>query len=274
MDPCGPIARSVQQRLNRDGEHPMIQRWRLPCAFAILWLLYQAAEGVGARWLHSFPVQAALMLGCVLAAWPLSRWLGYRGYAAYALAGGHGWRWWLPGGLLLAVLAKFGAVSLGLQLGVYAPDPQAPAGGMASLLPTLPLLLVSTFVASLAEDILTRGFWYRASGVRWRGGVGFVLVSSAIYVLNHNYRLGNGPMEWLVLFCFGLAYAAALWRSGSLWAALGLHWGWNLGNGLLAIVMPVDAVKTQAAGALSIGAHLVMLALVCAVPRRQDARTA
>ena len=245
----------------------MTYRWRVLLAFVLLWLLYQGAEGVGARWLHSFPVQAGLMLACVVVAWPLSRWLGYRGYAAYALAGGNGLRWWLPGGLLLAVLVKFGAARLGLHMGVYTADALATAGAFAALLAALPLLLLSTFVASLAEDILTRGFWYRAAGFRWRSGVAFVLVSSAIYVLNHIYRLGNGPLEWLMLFCFGLAYAAALWRSGSLWGAVGLHWGWNLGNGLLAAVMPVSATDAHAAAWLSIGAHLLMLLLVLALPK-------
>ena len=245
----------------------MTYRWRVLLAFVLLWLLYQGAEGVGARWLHSFPVQAGLMLACVVVAWPLSRWLGYRGYAAYALAGGNGLRWWLPGGLSLAVLAKFGAAWLGLHMGVYTADAPATSSAFAALLAALPLLLLSTFVASLAEDILTRGFWYRAAGFRWRSGVAFVLVSSAIYVLNHIYRLGNGPQEWMMLFCFGLAYAAALWRSGSLWGAVGLHWGWNLGNGLLAAVMPVSATDAHAAAWLSIGAHLLMLLLVLALPK-------
>lgn len=245
----------------------MTCRWRALLAFVLLWLLYQGAEGVGARWLHSFPVQAGLMLASVVVAWPLSRWLGYRGYAAYALTGGNGLRWWLPGGLLLAVLTKFGTAWLGLHMGVYTADAPLSASVFSVLLAALPLLLLSTFVASLAEDILTRGFWYRAAGLRWRSGVVFVLVSSAIYVLNHIYRLGNGPLEWLLLFCFGLAYAAALWRSGSLWGAVGLHWGWNLGNGLLGAVMPVSVTDAHAAAGLSVGAHLLMLLLVLTLPK-------
>ncbi|MFC5435692.1 CPBP family intramembrane glutamic endopeptidase [Rhodanobacter umsongensis] len=245
----------------------MKNRWRAVFAFVVVWLLYQSAEGVGGRWLHSYPVQAGLMLACVLVAWPLSCWLGYRGYGAYALTRRHGWRTWLPAGLLLAVAAKFAAVRLGLAWDAYAPDPQAGAGGATSLLSALPLLLLSTFVASLAEDILTRGFWYRAAGLHWRSGALFVLASSTIYVLNHVYRLVDGPLEWLTLFCFGLAYAAALWRSGSLWAAVGLHWGWNLGNGLVDATMPVTVVDARVAPALSIGAHLLMLLVVLALPK-------
>lgn len=244
----------------------MNQRSRLFLGFAVLWLLYQSAEGVGVRWLHSFALRDGLMVASVLLAWPLSRWLGYRGFAAYALAGG-GWRRWLPFCLLLSVLAKFGAVALGLRLGACIDGPEAAQAG-AAILAALPMLLLSTFVPSLAEDILTRGFWYRAAGIRWRGGVVFVAVSAAIFVLNHIYRLGDGPLEWLLLFVFGLPYAAALWRSGSLWAALGLHWGWNLGNGLQALLLPVTVRDAPLSAGLSIAAHLAMLAIVLLVPRR------
>lgn len=99
----------------------------------------------------------------------------------------------------------------------------------------------------------------------------FVLASSAIYVLNHIYRLVDGPLAWLTLFCFGLAYAAALWRSGSLWAAVGLHWGWNLGNGGVDAVMPAVVADARLAPVLSIGAHLLMLLLVLAVPTSRAA---
>lgn len=243
----------------------MRYRWRAPLAFAGLFVLYQAAEGVGERWLHSFTVQAGLMIACLLAAWPASHWLGWKGYGAYALQ----WRplrgWgWLAGGLALAILAKAVAVAIGLHLGVYA----SADGGLVWIhgsIGALGMLLASTVVASLSEDILTRGFPYRAAGIHWRRGWLFVACSSALYVFNHLYRLGLGPFEWLMLFCFGLAYATALWRSGSLWAALGLHWGWNLANGLLA----VDTLDPHGSKLLSAGAHGVLLLVVLALPMRR-----
>lgn len=240
----------------------MPHRWRVPIAWSVLFVLYQSAEGVGDRWLHWFAVQASLMILCLLAAWPLSRWLGWRGYGAYALQ----WRplrgWlWLAAGLLLATLAKTLAVAIGLHLGVY-----RSAGGELAWTPwsiaTLGLLLAGTFVPSLAEDILTRGFWYRAAGIRWRRGWIFVICSSVLYVVNHLYRLALGPYEWLMLFCYGTAYATALWRSGSLWAALGLHWGWNLANGLLAY----DTLDVRGGQLLSAVAHLGLLLIVLLLP--------
>ena len=243
----------------------MLRPWRAPLAFVVLFILYQSAEGVGARWLHEDLVQDCLMTASVLVAWPLSRWLGWKGYGAYALQ----WRpmrvWlWLAGGLALAMAGKVLAVAVGLRLGVYASSSGEVAWNGFSAGP-LALALVATFVPSLAEDILTRGFWYRAAGVRWRHGAVFVAFSSAMYVLNHIYRLERGPLEWAMLLCFGLAYATALWRSGSLWAAVGLHWGWNLANGLLA----VETLDPRRGAALSAMAHLIILLIVLALPVRR-----
>ena len=250
-----------------DTSRPTPPTARIALGFALLFVLYQSAEGVGDRVLHSFPAQAGLMLACVLAAWPVSRWLGYRGLDAFALPmRGRALAWLVPL-LALAFGLKGAALQAGLALGIYLPDP---AGGApaATLAAALPMLLLSTFVPSIAEDILTRGFPFRAAGLRWRRGVAFVAASSLLYVLNHLYRLGLGPMEWLMLFVYGLAYASALWRTGSLWAAVGLHWGWNLGNAALAVAMPTSTADVDGGRLLSMAAHLLMLAVVLIATRR------
>jgi hypothetical protein len=126
--------------------------------------------------------------------------------------------------------------------------------------------VVFTFIPSFAEDILTRGFWYRAARIGWRGAW-FVPFSALMFMLNHLYRLGDGLSHCLMLFSFGLAYAVALWRSGSLWLAVGLHWGWNLANALLDRVLPVEVVNTAAAPYLSASVHLALAAMLLAVPR-------
>jgi hypothetical protein len=235
-------------------------------AFVILFALYQSAEGVGMLWLHSPALQAVLMIAALLAAWPVGRWLlGHRGYDAYALDLKPGWARLVLVGILLAALARLAAVFWGLANGtfVFGPPP-------ASLTPIFWIGMVagaalSTFVASITEDILTRGFWLKASGVAWTGSA-FVLASSAIYLLNHIYRLGDGPLAWMRIFCFGLAYAAAAWRWKSLWAAVGLHWGWNLTNTLLDGVVTIDAARPDGPPWLSAGAHLVLTAIVLLWP--------
>ncbi|MCJ0824553.1 CPBP family intramembrane metalloprotease [Luteimonas sp. 50] len=248
----------------------MNQRSRIVVSFVVLFVLYQSAEGVGARLLHSFPIQAGLMTACVLAAWPLSHWLGFRGYGAWALGRARrGWSW-LAGGLLLAIAAKAAAAWLGLRSGILVPSPAGSAMPSPVLLAALPMMLLSTFVPSLAEDILTRGFWYRAAGIAWRRGAAFVGFSATMYVLNHVYRIGNGPLEWLSLASMGIACATALWRTGSLWAAVGLHWGWNLANGLVDALVPMDIALPAHAPLLSIAANLALTVVVLALGRGRD----
>lgn len=241
-------------------------RWRAALAFAILFVLYQAAEGIGGRLLGSFTVQAALMVAVVVAAWPLGRWLGFRGYDAYALEWRRSAGVLLAGGLALALLLKYVAVCIGMVFNVYAAlAPESPRVAAVSFLSSIPWALVATFVPSIAEDILTRGFLYRAARVRWLPWA-FVLVSSTLYVVNHIYRLGAGPAEWVMLFCFGLAYATAVSRTGSLWLAVGLHWGWNLANVLIGDILPYQVLSQAWSPFLSAAAHLVMLGVLFAVP--------
>lgn len=245
----------------------MGQRTRAAIAFVVLFVLYQSAEGLGARVLHSFAAQATLMTACVVAAWPLSRWLGYRGYGAWALDARPGSLGWLGIGLALSLAAKALALWAGAYVGIYVPAQGAEPHAATLLLAALPMLLVSTFIPSVAEDILTRGFWYRGAGITWQRGIAFIAFSTLAYVANHIFRLGMGATEWIMLACFGIAYATALWRTGTLWAAVGLHWGWNLGNGLGDALVPLDVASPGVAPLLSAGMHLLLAGVMLALTR-------
>lgn len=234
--------------------------------FATIFACYQSAEGIGIRVLHNGAMQAALMLATLPLALALG-WLAFRApLRAYALEGQRNSLRLLSTAFVAALLAKALALLAGSHAGIYVLGTRELAGGVAPVLASvLPMLLVSTFVPSIAEDLLTRGLWYRKGPVRT--GAAFVAVSTLVYVLNHIYRLGNGPLEWLMLASFGIAYATALQVSGSLWAAVGLHWGWNAANGLADILWNVDVTDRTGAVLLSISAH-VMLTLGCLLARR------
>ncbi|RYZ11174.1 MAG: CPBP family intramembrane metalloprotease [Alphaproteobacteria bacterium] len=133
--------------------------------------------------------------------------------------------------LALAFIAKAAALVAGFQIGAYSSFAVSPPTDISVASIAILLALISTFIPSIAEDILTRGLWWRATP--WMTGAAFILITSVIYVLNHIFRLAEGPAEWIRLFCFGIAYAAAMARFRTLWAAVGLHWGWNLANTLL-----------------------------------------
>lgn len=246
--------------------------WPAWAAFLVLFVAYQLPEGVGMRWLGSFPVQAALLLLFFPVAWAVARARGFRGADAYALERRPGALRALGLTFALALLVKALAVAVGLWLGVYALGEAAPVGAIA-----VPLagIVFTTFFPSIAEDIVTRGFWYRQAPSLGHGAV-FVLATSAVYVLNHVYRLGSGPVEWAMLFAFGLAYAVALVRTGTLWGAVGLHWGWNVAAFAADSVFGVETVGEVTAPFLSAAAHLVALGVIWAatMPRRRMAALA
>jgi membrane protease YdiL (CAAX protease family) len=197
----------------------------------------------------------------------VGRWLDYRnGFHAYALE----WRGSaLARALALMLVLKPVSVLAGVALGWMRVQPLAnPQMGTALLVAVLGAV-VSTFVPSVAEDIVARGFWFRAWPVAGQGA-GYVVLSAGVFVLTHVYRLVNGPLEWLMLFCTGLAYAAAVARTGSLWGAVGLHWGWNLANALLDLQLDVNAVG-QGGRVLSAVTGLVALGLVVLLPKRRAA---
>lgn len=229
---------------------------RLLLVATVLFFFYQMPEGVGNQnLLGLFP----------FVAWWGSRALGFNGMRAWYLDSQPGWLRLLALGLVLAIAAKFAALAIGTHAGVYAFSWLTDLPGTAQA-GALLLLVFTTFIASMAEDIVTRGLVMRAIpalGRHWS----FIVISAALFVLNHVYRLHKGPVEWLTLFCFGLAYAAALYRARTLWAAVGLHWGWNLANGLLDIFTKSDIVQPTVAPLYSCAAHLVLLACALTLMR-------
>jgi len=237
---------------------------RTGLAFGLLAFFFHAPEMLGLRELHSRGAQALLMAGFYLVAHGTGRWLGFRGFDAYRLDLRPGWSRLLAATLALGLAAKALSLGAGLALGAYRMRPLEGRPSGSTLAFDLVAALVATFLPSAAEDILTRGLFVRLFRSGWR----FAVFSSAVYLINHVFRLAAGPGEWAVLLAFGAAYATALWVTGSLWAAIGLHWGWNLAN-----VLPLLFVDLQVAGratsrGLSIAAHGVVALLFLLLRRR------
>ncbi len=242
---------------------------RVLIAFAIMFAVYQAAEGLQTVFAPTSPLGPALMLAALLIAWPLGRWLGWRGYDAYGLdLRGRSFRL-LAAGLLLAALAKGASLAAGLAIGAYLPPP---AFGFSLSLPFVATAMLTSFVPSLAEDILARGFLLRTVPVRL-GVWPYVLASAALFTTNHIWRFDWGPSEQVRLFCLGLAYAAAAWRWRTLWGAVALHWGWNLANVLAGAILPLEAAGVADGRMVSAGVHLVLFAMLMLLPAPRDMAT-
>jgi uncharacterized protein len=236
-------------------------RWWLG-AFAFLFTAYQLPQV-----LVQLGVARPAASLAMFAVYPLALVLARRGRMRFSVAYGlrvHGRRWiWLPTLFAAAVVAKAAAVAFGVLVGIYTSD------GPAARMPTADgwtWLGLATFVPSLAEDILTRGLW-RHSPLAG-DAVRFVLGTATVYTLNHVWRLTLGPAEWLMLFCFGAAYAGSFWSTGTLWAAVGLHWGWNFAGQAVDGVWNVAVTDAAAAKLLSAAVHLGIGAVVMAAAPR------
>lgn len=236
---------------------------RLTAGFLLLFVVYQASEGLQTVFAPGNPLGPALMLLALGLAWPVGRWLDGSGYRAFGLVR-RNWFGILTSMLLLAALAKLAAEAVALGLGI-----ETFAAPVALPLAAIALAAVTTFVPSLAEDILTRGFLLRLTP-RPLGFLGYVLASALLYTANHLWRLDWGITEQIRLFCLGLAYGAAAWQLRSLWAAVGLHWGWNLSNALLSQAWPSPVEDIAGARLVSAGIHLAIFAIlaVCVYARR------
>lgn len=248
----------VERSPASNSSRPSKATWVL--VFVAMFVCYQAPEGVGLRLLNNVTVMLVLMLTFFPVAWICGRLCGYRRFDAWFMAISPGWFKLLAVAFLAAIVAKALALTIGALTGVYRIVPAATSPGWGVLLALLTSLAM-TFFPSVAEDIVTRGYWLRVLSGRV-GTVAFVLISAALYVLNHVYRLSHGPFEWFMLFCYGLAYAAALALSRSLWPAIGLHWGWNFAGSFSDSLVAVDLLIPWAGKMLSGMTHLCLLAMV------------
>ncbi|HEX8535138.1 MAG TPA: CPBP family intramembrane glutamic endopeptidase [Allosphingosinicella sp.] len=212
-------------------------------------------------------VGPALMIVALLLAWPLGRWMGWRGYDAYGLDLRAASFSLLGAGMLIAALAFLASRALGTAMGLYT----APEAVAAASLGGIAFAIVSTFVPSVVEDILTRGFLLRTLPVQLTA-VFYVILSALLYTANHVWRFDWGISEQVRLFCLGLAYGAAAWRWRNLWGAVALHWGWNLTNVLAGQLMPSEAISTDAARYLSAAVNIAILVIIVLLPRPRRLR--
>ncbi len=134
----------------------------------------------------------------------------------------------LPALLAMGIAAPAGHAGWTLDGGTFAEWSQA-VGGLALIL--LP--------AAFSEEILFRGVGYVALSKEF-GRLGPALVLSVLFGAAH---LGNPNVTGLAVANVALAgifLSAALWLPGGIWAATGVHLGWNIT--LAALGAPVSGL--------------------------------
>jgi hypothetical protein len=198
----------------------MKKNWLFTIAgFLLLFAVYHFPEFYNALW-----IAALFKIGFLLASYFVAKWQGYKGLGAFGLGLHKGWLGNLLKGLLTGILFFGLSALLAVLMGF---DAFVSVANATAFLKQIPVILLMTVFPSVAEDILTRGYLYAHFKDKLSSKM-FMLISATVYVLNHIWRLGDHPAVLIYLFILGLALAYAVWVTGSLWLAFGIHWGSNI----------------------------------------------
>lgn len=108
--------------------------------------------------------------------------------------------------------------------------------------------LAGFFLVGMLEEYLTRGylqytltrglagFYQWAFKTRHSAALGFwtsAVIFSIVFFLGHTRNPGESPIGLLSVFLAGMVFCFSLWRTGSLWWAIGLHTSWDWGQSFL-----------------------------------------
>ncbi|MFY9825261.1 MAG: CPBP family intramembrane glutamic endopeptidase [Thermoanaerobaculia bacterium] len=125
--------------------------------------------------------------------------------------------------VILALPARLAAFHLGgLSVNLTAGRPWWPLPRVF----LFPLLFFLFLIQAGMEELVVRGYVYRALRERWRAGAA-ALGSSALFALLHAWNPGVGAVALVNILLAGLILAALVERSGSLWGATVAHGTWN-----------------------------------------------
>jgi uncharacterized protein len=108
--------------------------------------------------------------------------------------------------------------------------------------------LLGFFLVGLLEEYLTRGYvqytltrglagiYQWAFQTRHSKALGFwtaAVIVSILFGLGHSSNPGESPIGLLSAGLAGMVFCFSLWRTGSLWFAIGLHTSWDWGQSFL-----------------------------------------
>ncbi|MBS1771255.1 MAG: CPBP family intramembrane metalloprotease [Bacteroidetes bacterium] len=224
---------------------------------ALLLVTYQAAEAF--MYFYNDAIAfLSLMASVLVLAHIIARQQGFGGIQDYKLA------WQKDGKYLFVVglLSGFVTYSLSFVVSLLTHREMINAHNL-SLLPTLGkvvLFSVGTFLPSIAEDIITRGYVFAVFGKNWNKIV-FVLVSALFYVLNHPYKLAAPDETLIYLFITGVFLAIPLALTNSLWYSIGLHWACNVVYRITKDVLDMTYAKDYGLSSLTILMLIVLLSI-------------
>ena len=144
----------------------------------------------------------------------------------------------LARGFVFGVAVVVPVVALAMASGLrYGPD----GGTVIEYLGTGAWTAVVLFFPAAGEEILCRGYPLAVIADRWGNALALVLTTLAFTAL-HGSNPNVGAVALLNIALAGLLLGVVRIVTGSLWAATGVHLGWNLATGFLAD-LPVSGLS-------------------------------
>lgn len=196
----------------------------MPLALHFTPKLQPGVAGEPSTWLAIEVVQVA---GSLIATALLGRFLDKRNFGYFGMPGRRAFRseFWLG--------ALIGSIVLTMQLAVMYLAGWFHFGSFllhGSDVVKYGLLWAAVFLAtSVFEESYCRGYVLRVLA----GGIGFwpaAVLLSFFFALGHLSNKGENWWGILMLVVMGLVLAFSVWRTGSLWFAIGNHAAWNWGQ--------------------------------------------
>lgn len=144
-------------------------------------------------------------------------------------------------GLATAILVMVPPLLLGLARLEQAPEQPAKLGSIL-------FVSVVLFLGAIGEEILFRGYGFQVLA-RAIGPFSTLLPVAVLFAAGHSGNLGVNNLGLFNTFLWGALLGWCVFRSGDLWLATGLHFGWNwalplFGVELSGFTMGVTGYKT------------------------------
>ncbi len=181
----------------------------------------------------------AMLAGFLAATWLVSRGLGY---------GPAELRWRRAGPPARGGLTAFGLGLAAAALAMVLAVPLAHArwlgdqGNLGGYLLRVGFLLLSLAPAAMAEEVMFRGV-PTAAFARMVGRPAAVVIVAVFFALAHRNNPNVASLSLVNIGLAGVALGAALYSPGGMWAAFGLHLGWNWS--LAALDAPVSGLDLR-----------------------------
>lgn len=101
-----------------------------------------------------------------------------------------------------------------------------PGIDLSVLLILLPFLLIFTFIQIAAEELFFRGYMLQQLASRYQSWLVWALIPSLLFGFAHYESSSSGYTPYLYVLAtviIGLVACCLVWRTGSLWSAIGMH---------------------------------------------------